>query len=104
MPDTASIKLNVYDGTRRLVSPDLDILITIRDGNLKQLFRDYHKGPTVNFDVPFYNNFGDNYTVLVYAKGYSQAGFTPVKVSPHLPQVVDLMLLPKKAKFDFGEA
>lgn len=104
MPDTARITLNVFDGRRQPVSPDLDILITIRDGNLHQLFRDYRKGPTVNFDVPFYNNLFDNYTVIAYAKGYSQAGFTPVQVSPQIPQVVDLMLLPKKATFDLSGA
>lgn len=104
MTDTARIALNVFDGRRRPVSTDLDILITIRDGHLKQLFRDYRKGPTINFDVPFYNNFGDDYTVIAYAKNHSQSGFTPVHVSPHLPQVIDLMLLPKRAKFDFGDA
>jgi hypothetical protein len=104
MPDTARITLNVFDGTRRPVSPELDILITIRDGNLQQLFRNFHNGPTVNFDVPFNNNFADNYTIIAFAKGYSQAGYTPVHVSPHLPQVVDLMLLLKKATFDFSDA
>src|SRR5205085_3455604 len=104
MADTAKITLNVFDGTRRPVGPDLDILVTIRDGNQQQLHRDSHKGPSINFDVPFFNNFGDNYTVIAFANKYSQAGFTPVHVSPQTPQVVDLMLLPKKASFDFSDA
>ena len=104
MPDTALITVNVFDGTRKPISPDLDILFTITDGNLKQLFRDYRKGPSVNFEVPFNNDLADKYTVVVYVKNYSQAGFTPVRVSPHLTQVVDLMLLRKKATFDFTEA
>ena len=104
MPDTALITVNVFDGTRRPISPDLDILFTITDGNLKQLFRDFRKGPSVNFEVPFNNNLADKYTVVAFVKNYSQAGFTPVRVSLHLTQVVDLMLLPKKAKFDFTEA
>jgi hypothetical protein len=54
--------------------------------------------------VPFFNNLGDNYTVIVYADGYKQAGFTPVKVSRDLQQVVDIMLLPKNGTFKFRYA
>jgi hypothetical protein len=102
--DTAKIVLNIFDGTRKPVGPELNTLVTLRDGNQHQLHRDYHAGPAVEFDVPFYNNFGDNYTVIAYANKYAQAGFTPVKVSPHTPQIVDLMLLPKKGNFDFADA
>ena len=56
------------------------------------------------FKVPFYDNFGDNYTVLAFANGYSQAGFTPVKCAPDNPQTVDIMLLRKDAGFRFSAA
>ena len=56
------------------------------------------------FDVPFYDNFGDNYTVLAFADGYEQAGFTPVACSPSVHQMVDIMLLKKNAGFNFAAA
>lgn len=101
---TARIQLNVFDGARRPVDADLDILITLRDGHQNQVHREFHNGPTINFDVPFFNNFGDNYTVIVFADRHVQAGFAPVKVSETMPRVIDLMLLPKKNRFNFDEA
>ena len=44
---------------------------------------------------------GDNYTVIAYANGYKQAGFTPVRVSLAFEQSVDLMLLPEKNTIRF---
>ena len=43
----------------------------------------------------------DNYTVLVTCDGYRDAGFFPVKVSPDAPSRVDLMLVPKRARYRF---
>lgn len=104
MADTAQLTLNVFDGTRRLIDDSLNLLITIRDGAQQQYFRDYLKGPSVNFNVPFNNNLADRYAVIVYADNHVQAGFFPVQVSKNHPTVLDLMLLPKHADFDFTEA
>lgn len=104
MPDTAKITLNVFDSTRQPINPDLDLLVTLRDGNQNVPQRDFHRGPALQFEVPFFNNFGDSYTVIVAAKKRHDAGFAPVKVSPNLPQTVDLMLLPKKNRYDFTAA
>src|SRR5260370_33019716 len=71
------------------------------DGNQKQLFRDDKKGANLPFEVPFYNNLGDNYTVLAYADNYEQAGFHPVKVSNVRDASIDIMLLPKNGTFRF---
>jgi hypothetical protein len=80
-------------------------LFTVRDGNQSQVYRDFQKASSLTLDgLPFFNNFGDNYTVLAFADGYSQAGFTPVKVTPQLPATVDLMLLRKDATFNFRDA
>jgi hypothetical protein len=54
--------------------------------------------------LPFYDNAGDNFTVLAFADGYQQAGFTPVKCSPELPQTLDIMLLKRHATFRFADA
>ena len=104
MSGQARIQLNVFDGTRQLINSSLRLLVTLRDGNLHEAHKGDHFGPTINFDVDFFNNLGDNYSVIVSAKKHLQAGFHPVKVTPALPRTVDLMLLPKKNRFDFSEA
>jgi len=103
--DQATIALNLFDGTRQAIGPDVkNLLLRIFDGNQKQLFSDFHQGARIQFQVPFYDNFGDDYTVIASADNCKDAGFTPVKVSKALPQTLDLMLLRKDASFQFGNA
>lgn len=104
MPAKALIRLTVYDGTRKPVRKRLKLLVTLRDGNQDQLHRDWQKGPSIEFEGPFSNSLADNYTVIVFANGYLQAGFAPVKVSTTTPRIVDLMILPKRNQFSFYEA
>jgi hypothetical protein len=99
--DEAVIALKVYDGTRNLIAPETRILLRVKDGQQKERFSDYVQSPSINIKVPFFNNFGDNYTVLVTADGYRDAGFFPVKVSSQQDTPVDLMLVPKNAEFAF---
>lgn len=102
---TGSIVVNVYDGQRRLVAHDTQLLVRIIDGNQNFVVDRFYKGPSLRFDgLPFHDNFGDNYTVIVWARGYNQAGFTPVKIKPGTAPVVDLMLLPSRYDFDFAAA
>jgi hypothetical protein len=101
--DNSTLKLNVFDGSRQPIPADEKILFTITDGNARQLFRDFYRSGTT-FDVPFYDNFGDNYTVVGFLDGHDQAGFTPVKCSPQTPQSLDIMLLKKNAGFNFASA
>ena len=72
------LELRIFDGTRKLFSAPADFLITITDGNQTQRVRDYYQSNDTTFDVPFFDNFGDNYSVIVWAEGYRQAGFIPV--------------------------
>lgn len=104
MSDTARIILNVFNGTRQLIEPTLSLLVTLRDGHQNQVHRDNHFGPSIAFDVDSFNNFGDNYAVIVSANKHLQAGLHPVKVTPTSPQIVDIMLLPRKNNFNFDEA
>ncbi|MCC6980935.1 MAG: hypothetical protein IT343_21625 [Candidatus Melainabacteria bacterium] len=104
---TGSVVLNVFDGQRRLVAPGTKLLVRIIDGNQKFIVDRYYDGPSIRFDgLPFYDNFGDNYTIIVWTDGYKQAGFTPVKISnkPEEMPVLDLMLLPSKNVIDFSDA
>jgi len=102
-PQTSQLQVNIFDGTRQAISGGVQILYTITDGNNKCLVRQEYPPSTV-FDVPFYNNFGDNYTVLAFADGYEQAGFTPIACSPTVHQMLDIMLLKKTAGFNFAAA
>jgi hypothetical protein len=100
-----TITIDVFDGSRRPIPSGVEVLYTVRDGNQKEAFRNFERTPSLTVNgLPFFNNFGDRYTVIASAAGYKQAGFTPVPVSPHVPQVVDLMLMAEDASFNFGGA
>jgi hypothetical protein len=103
--DQATILLNVFDGTRQPIGAGVkNLLIRLIDGNQKQLFSDFRNGCSFQFQVPFYDNFADSYTVIASADSHTQAGATPVNVQRALPQTVDLMLLDKNASFHFADA
>jgi len=102
-PQTSSLQINIFDGTRQRIPAETAVLFTVIDGNQKQVLRQEYPSGT-NFKLPFYDNLGDNYTVIAYHPAYSQAGFTPVKCSPETPQRLDIMLLKKDASFNFAAA
>jgi hypothetical protein len=101
----SSLLVNVYEGTRQLFQEPRDFLIRITDGNQKKLVEIEKRGSSFRFpDLPFYDNFGDNYCVLVSSDGYKDAGFVPVKLSPAAETVLDIMMIPNKPGFRFVDA
>jgi len=102
--NVAHLMVNVFDGTRRRISPEVKLLVTLTNGFHEQVHRDYHNGPSVLFKLPGGDDISDNYSVVVWAEGYEQAGFAPVRINPRVVQHVDLMLLPKDAGFNFHDA
>lgn len=106
VPDivTSPLMVNVYDGTRKLLAPGINILFRLIDGNQQERLNQEYPKPSLYATLPFFDNFGDNYTVIVWADGYQQAGFTPVKLSPKLSTGLDLMLIPKDPGFNFALA
>ncbi len=90
----AQIKLSIYDGARAPFAETTDSFTKML--NTKSM----NEGQVV-LNVDFFDNFADNYTVLVSADGYRDAGFFPVKVSPQDPRVVSLMLAPKDPSVEF---
>jgi len=102
--DTAFLTVRVFDGARQLFPQGARILLTVRDGAQNQLFRDFVDGPAVKLELPFHNNFADNYSIVAFADGYEQAGFQPVGVCPEVPGQLDLMLLSKSGTFHFAQA
>jgi hypothetical protein len=100
----SKLQLRIFDGTRRLFSAPAQFLVTITDGNRTQQIRDYYEANDITFDLPFFDNFGDNYTVVVWAKGYRQAGFTPVMLSEQYLKTLDIMLISGQPGFSFVDA
>jgi len=104
-PSGGRAMVNVFDGTRQLYSDKPQILYTARDGNQQIQHRQFHKQSSVFFTgLPLFNNAGDNYTFLVSADGYKDAGFFPVKLAAGVDIGVDLMLVPASNAFNFSDA
>ena len=100
----SSLTIRAFDGTRQPMADGIDTLYRIFDGNQKQIFQSELKVSSQNFKLPFFDNFGDNYRIILFSDNFYQAGFTPVHLTPTTPATLDLMLLPKKNKFDFSAA
>jgi hypothetical protein len=101
---TGKIIVNFYDGTRQLVPAGTRVLLTVTDGNKRTVFRDFVNGPTIMMNVPFFDNLGDQYTVLASPDRGLDAGFFPVAVSPSVDRPVFLMFLPKESESQFNFA
>ena len=104
MPNTSTLRLRIFDGTRQLFAAPAKFLVTITDGKQTQQFRDYIEKNDETFSLPFFDNLSDNYSVLAWAEGYQQAGFVPVKLSNLYPTELDLMLIAKDPGFSFANA
>src|SRR6202522_2128137 len=100
----SKLRLRIYDGTRQLFAAPAMFLVTITDGNFTQRVRDFSPTNDTTFDLPFFDNFVDNYTVVVYADGHKQAGYTPVKLSNSYVTTLDIMLISNDPGFSFVDA
>ncbi len=104
--EKAQIKLAIYDGARKPFTEKETVLLRVHNGQTTDSFtrtlntKSLGDGE-ITLNVDFFDNFADNYTVLVTADDYQDSGFFPVKVSPRVPRDVSLMLVPKKPTFEF---
>jgi len=102
---TSSLRLRIFDGTRQLFSKQASFLVSIVDGQQETQIREYYTTNDMTFEgLPFYDNLFDNYTVLVSADGYQQAGYVPVKLSKDYVTTLDIMLIAKDPGFSFVNA
>lgn len=102
---TGNLMISVFDGRRQPFSSSARLLIRVIDGNQDTQVNKFRKGPNIAVrNLPFFDNFGDDYTVLTSADKYNSAGFRPVKLLQNAWQHVDLMLLRKNAGFNFSLA
>ncbi len=100
----STLQLRIFDGTRQLFSAPAQFLVTIFDGNQTERVSKFFSANDLSFDLPFFDNFGDNYRVIVSTDGYKQAGFMPVKLSNQFTKTLDLMLIPNDPGFSFVKA
>src|SRR4051812_3240997 len=103
-PQSCGLTVNLFSGARTPFPGTTEVLLTVIDGNQKEVHRDSHKASSITLQgLPFHDNFADDYTVLAWAKGYSQAGITPVKVSQRITAVADIMLMKKNGGYNFSD-
>jgi hypothetical protein len=101
----SKLLLRIFDGSRQLFAGSGPFLVTITDGNQKLQRRQDFSSAEIEFDdLPFYDNFGDNYVVVVSSDGYRQAGFAPVKLSDQYATTLDVMLVSQNPGFSFVNA
>lgn len=107
MADTTTLQVNLFDGTRRPVDPEIEPFIQVFDGDnpSKKLVDSFKKANRVVFpNLPFSHNFADNFRVTATANNHFDAGFVPVKMSKDQTRVLDLMLLPRDYEFRFSRS
>lgn len=106
--NTCTLNVNLFSGARTALPAAANALLTIRDGNQQTVSLQNNgfvqSANTSITGLPFFDNFGDRYAVVASGKGYQQAGFFPVTLNPASPAVVDIMLLGKRASFNFKNA
>jgi hypothetical protein len=107
MPD-GQILINVYNGARQPLDVAVEWMARLSDGRpLSERKTSTYpglRGPSELFTVPFFDNFFDDYTVVVSPTGYDDAGWLPVRVHPSAPASVDLLALPKSGEPHFADA
>jgi len=100
-----TIVVSVFDGARRRYTGPEQPLVRILDVHGRSVFEKFIEGAGISVNgLPFFNNFADAYSVVVSASGHRDAGFFPVKVSPQVPQRVNLMLVKKDGGPNFSGA
>jgi len=107
MADTTTLEVNLFDGSRRPVDPNIEPHVQVFDGDSpsKRVGDAYKKANSFLFpNLPYADNFADNFRVIATAKHHFDAGFVPVKMSQDQKRILNLMLLPKNYEFRFGGA
>ena len=100
---STQIEVRLFDGRGdNLIRAKKEVLLSVRDGNDTSFHRAFVAGPTIAIPATFQDNFQDNHTILASLKGHRDAGLIPVPVRKDQTSVVNLMLLPRNAEFEFA--
>jgi len=105
---TGSILISIVDGTRQPLSDAVGWSATIHDGRPPSQWcmtnADGSGSALLVKGLSYFDNFFDNYTVIVNAKGYEDAPWMPVHISRSRTVAVDLMLIPPNGHLNFDGA
>jgi hypothetical protein len=105
---SGSILIKLVDGTRQPLPATVQWSAKIFDGRSPSEWQENDITGSGSAELvkglTFFDNFFDNYTVIVSANGYQGAAWKPVHIDPAKPAAVDLMLIPKDAHLNFSGA
>lgn len=100
----AQVKISLFDGRGAALAPTRkDVLLSVRDGRAASLFRTFVDTSPVTIETEFHEDPRDNLTILASLKGHRDAGFMPVRVLKDQVCDLSLMLLPRRAQFEFND-
>ncbi|MBZ5560906.1 MAG: carboxypeptidase-like regulatory domain-containing protein [Acidobacteriia bacterium] len=107
-PATGTVLLNLVDGTRQPLPANVQWSVKLMDGQTPSVRKTYDFSGSGSVELvkglPFFDNLFDNYTVVVSANGYADAGWMPVTISPKRVAIVNLFLVPKDGHCNFAAA
>jgi hypothetical protein len=97
--DKATIRIMLCDSAKKPFSEKQSLLFRVHNGQsidsiTKTVNLKSGNDGVVFLQVNYFDNFADNYSVLVSAEGYEDVGFFPIHVSPKVLADVTLMLIP----------
>jgi len=107
-PPTGSILISLVDGTRQPLPAAVQWSARIFDGRAPSEWQESDVTGTGSAELvkglTFFDNLFDNYTVILFAKGYQGAAWKPIHIDPAKPAAIDLMLIPEDAHLNFSGA
>lgn len=107
MADTTSLIVNLFDGRRQPMDPEVQPHVQVFNGDSpsKRVGDKYTKANSFRFpNLEYSDNFIDNFRVIASASGYYDAGFVPIRMPKNGERTLDLMLMPKNGRFNFTAA
>src|SRR5580700_334264 len=103
--DTGTIAIQLYDGARVELAGKPEVLVTIHDNAKRNRFSQYVRSGSIRVTgLEIHNDGTDNCAVIVALRGCSDGAFFPVTLAAGQESPVDLMLPPRKVRFDLDEA
>ena len=104
MSKKAKIILSLYSGSRKPFSTDKELILRVHNGQSTDWITKTLEpiaGKTVTLIVDFFDNFADNYAVLISCTGFKDSGYFPIAVSTIKDAFLNLMVVSSEPEFHF---